>query len=134
MLNPSTATDDVDDPTIRRVIGFTRRLGYNSLIVVNLFARRATRPAHLADPGDPVGPENDQAIASAARTSAAIIAAWGSHGADRALAPRRAHVEALLFQQRDRGPVFCLGYTKGGQPRHPLYLPADTPRVRYVPA
>ena len=125
MLNPSTADGAVDDPTIRRCIGYARAWGCGSLSVVNLYAWRATDPAELTAATDPVGPANDDFIAAAAtvaaRTGAPLVAAWGAH----ARPERIAGVLALPGMSR----LTALACTKSGQPRHPLYLPAGlTPR------
>lgn len=121
MLNPSTADADIDDPTIRRCLRYARSWGCGSLLVVNLFAWRATDPADLATAADPVGPGNDDFIAgaatAAARTGAPLVAAWGAN----ATPERIAHVLALPGMDR----LTALALTKSGQPRHPLYLRAD---------
>lgn len=119
MLNPSTADAARDDPTIRRCAGFARTWGFGGMAVVNLFALRATDPARLRRARDPVGRENDHHIAAAAATADAVVVAWGVHGG---LGARDRAVLALLAGLRPR----CLGVTRAGQPRHPLYLPAAT--------
>lgn len=128
MLNPSTADDMVDDPTIRRCIGFARTWQCGGLVVVNLYALRSTDPRALwADP-DPVGPENDFHLAAAARAfehRAPLVAAWGAH----AKADRIQHV-LTIPAVADR--LQCLGTTKAGAPRHPLYLPATTELERWT--
>lgn len=124
MLNPSTADASVDDPTIRRVRGFSRRAGHYGFIVVNLYALRATDPAELARHDAPNGPDNDAAILAAAEDADQIVCAWGAHP----MAPPRARaVEHLL----DGLPLFCLGTTKEGEPRHPLYVPGTQELARY---
>jgi len=84
MLNPSTADAEVDDPTIRRCIGFARREGYGGIEVVNLYAFRATSPDDLWKAKDPCGPENEGHLISIARASVGygtpIVCAWGAHG------------------------------------------------------
>lgn len=118
MLNPSVATADVDDPTIRKCVGFARLLGCQAVEVANLFALRSTDPRALARHPSPVGEGNDGHILWAARRAAAVILAWGAHGK---LRGRGEAVEAML---RAEGlPVFDLGRTAGGHPRHPLYVP-----------
>lgn len=113
MLNPSTATRHRNDPTIRRCIGFATDWGFDRLRVVNLFGARATRPAELFALDDPVGPGNDRALRRELRSAELVVAAWGVHGARRAaeLVPR------LRFDDWR-----CLGTTKDGHPRHPLYV------------
>jgi hypothetical protein len=117
MLNPSTADERRDDPTIRRCTGFARSLGYGGIHVVNLFAFRARHPRQLFKAADPVGPANDKFIARAARSAGRVVAAWGCHGAHR---ERDRIVTSLLV--RMAASVVCLGRTLGGQPRHPLYI------------
>ena len=126
MLNPSTADATRDDPTLRRCLRFARRDGRGGLIVVNLFALRATDPAALAAHPDPVGPDNDQILCAAIGRGTPVIAAWGTHGA---LHARDQAVLRLLAPAR----LSCLGRTAHGQPRHPLYQPADTPLTDYHP-
>src|SRR4029079_19593153 len=80
MLNPSTADAVKDDPTIRRGSSFSWSWGAGGLVVVNLFAFRATNPADLLDAPDPVGPENDAHVRDAAKGAGLVMAAWGVHG------------------------------------------------------
>ena len=121
MLNPSTADARRDDPTIRRCGGFARAWGFAAMTVVNLFALRATDPARLRRARDPVGRDNDRHILAAAAGASALVLAWGAHGA---LGGRDREVRALLTGHRPE----CLGVTRAGQPRHPLYLPRATCR------
>lgn len=123
MLNPNTADAEHDDPTIRRCVGFARRWGFGRLVVVNLFAWCCRRPRMLREAGDPVGPRNDAHLRRAAAEADRVVAAWGNHG--RLLDRDRAVVELL------GGPLHCLGTTKHGCPRHPLYLASDTPLEAY---
>jgi hypothetical protein len=118
MLNPSTADATQDDPTIRRCIGFAKYWGCTSLTVVNLFALRSTDPSGLAIDHDPVGPDNDTHIAEQIRLHSlgVIVGAWGAHP----FARKRA--EEVM---QKHGPFSCLGTTKAGAPRHPLYVKAD---------
>ena len=117
MLNPSTATEVQNDPTVERCERRARALGAGGFRVVNIFAYRATDPRLMRAQQDPVGPENDAAIVDAVGWGQRLVCAWGSHGAHlgRGLA-----VEALL---RRRGqPLFHLGLTQAGAPKHPLYI------------
>lgn len=128
MLNPSTADEEMDDPTIRRVKAFSRRLGYEALTVVNLYAMRSTDPRGLWAADDPVGPENDAVIAEEAWTAvtddAPIIAAWGANA-------RPERVAQVLAIPHVAPRLHCLGVTSAGAPRHPLYLRGDVPLVRW---
>lgn len=120
-LNPSTADEIQDDPTVRRCIGFARSWGFGRLVLANLFALRSTDPAALAVAQDPIGPRNNTWLRRLSSDAELTIAAWGVHGA---LRRRDQRVLAIL---RD---VHTLGRTKAGHPRHPLYLPGS---VRPVP-
>jgi hypothetical protein len=122
MLNPSTADADVDDPTIRRCIGFARAWKLGGIEVVNLFPYRATDPADLVaarESGVDVTCKaiRDRHILRAMSGSYRLIAAWGAHPMAAAAAPS---VIALT------GGWMCLGHTKAGAPRHPLYMPGGT--------
>lgn len=120
-LNPSTADGTDDDPTIRKCVGFARRLGFGGIVVLNLYAYRATDPRDLWDAADAgidiEGPENDDVIRAhcAHRNRDSVVAAWGAHG-DRS--PRRVAVVRTLAPR-----LSSLGVTKSGAPRHPLMLP-----------
>lgn len=128
MLNPSTADANVDDPTIRRCMTFADDWGYDGIIVVNLFAYRATDPKALALAYDPFGPLNKEALGHhVLRTADKVMAAWGANRAvDQALAIPK--VRALLTSL----PLHCLGTTAAGHPRHPLYVKATTKPVPYT--
>ena len=120
LLNPSTADEQVNDPTIRRCIGFARRWGFGGVEIVNIFAYRSTDPAALRAIADPIGPRNDYHIKAARRRASRCIAAWGNHGS---YLDRSAHVLRALHRL---GDVDCLCQTKAGQPRHPLYVSGGT--------
>lgn len=120
MLNPSTATEVQNDPTVERCERRARTLGFGAFRVTNIFAFRATDPKVMRAAADPVGPGNDAAIRESLPWADRVICAWGTHGAhlDRGRA-----VEALL---RATGtPLFHLGLTQAGAPKHPLYIGYD---------
>jgi hypothetical protein len=117
LLNPSTATEQQNDPTVERCERRARALGAGAFRVTNIFAFRATDPQVMRAAPDPVGPGNDAAIAESALWADRILCAWGTHGAHRG---RGRAVEALL---RATGrPLWHLGLTQDGMPRHPLYV------------
>lgn len=128
MLNPSTATELRNDPTIACCERRTRTLGYGSFEVCNLFAFRATRPADLRAAADPVGPENDAMLIRAARRADDILCAWGNDGGFRG----RGAIVAALLAGTGR-PLWHLGLTQAGAPRHPLYLRRATQPCRWMP-
>lgn len=135
MLNPSTADSDMDDPTIRRLLGFAARgipldgisgkmAGpYDGIDVVNLYALRSPNPKALLGVDDPYGPDNARHHAEFARAyGGMIIVAWGANARPAAVA---------RFEQAT-GPftegliLSCFGTTKDGHPKHPLYLPGNS--------
>lgn len=124
-LNPSTASHDVDDPTIRRCIDFASRWGFGTYIMLNLFAYRSTDPAGLRLVEDPVGACNDECIELVTRDVDCVVVAWGAHSHP-LLKSRAEHVLSLIPNPK------CLGTTKGGSPRHPLYVPGNTELVKFV--
>lgn len=121
-LNPSTADETADDPTIRRCIGFAKSWGCDGIAMLNLFAFRATDPKDMKAFRSPVGQLNDSAILRVTSKCRMTICCWGVHGGFK---NRDSHVKALLFRKQ----TFCLGKTKDGHPKHPLYLPASTERL-----
>lgn len=124
MLNPSTADATLDDPTIRRCIGFAKREGCGRLMVGNLYAFRATHPDVMAAAHDPVGPENRHFLENMAeQVDGPLIAAWGAHWM--VYGGTTAYVRVAF-----EGKLMCLGKTKDGHPRHPLYVKGDTPLER----
>lgn len=124
-LNPSTADETEDDPTIRQCIRFARDWGYGGLLMMNAFAFCATDPKVMAAAEDPVGPGNDEAFGYRRSQVGLIVAAWGAH----CPVERERRVCQVVGQT-----IHCLGRTKAGRPRHPLYLRADTrPEVFWTP-
>ena len=117
MLNPSTATEVQNDPTVERCERRARALGYGGLRVPNIFACRDTDPKLMRAAADPIGPDNDAAIAEGCAWADDVIAAWGTHGAHLS---RGAAVETLL--RASQRPLLHLGLSKAGHPKHPLYI------------
>ena len=116
-LNPSTADHRVDDRTIRRCIQFARSWRFGQLAMANLFALRTSSPHVLRGARDPVGPRNDRWIRRLLGEAAEVVVAWGDHGAYLA---RDRVVLTMLVRPR------CLGLSKLGRPRHPLYMHGTT--------
>ncbi|MEA5583230.1 DUF1643 domain-containing protein [Nodularia harveyana UHCC-0300] len=123
MLNPSIADQEKDDPTLRKCINFAKSWGYGSLEVVNLFAYIATNPRELRQVDEPVGKENNHYLELAINNTSKIILAWGTKGN---LKKRDQEVINLISVQK---PLYCLGITKYGYPRHPLYLKKNTQAI-----
>lgn len=128
-LNPSTADEMKDDPTMRRCKDFAKRWGCGGLLMTNVFAIRATQPAEMMiHPAPNGGAVNYETILEAASRSEIIVAAWGKDGDYRQWGY---HVQCLLANARHK--VQCFKLTKNGQPYHPLYMAAKTPLIDLPP-
>lgn len=130
MLNPSTADANIDDATIRRCMEFSKRWGYGSMFVGNIYAWRSTDPRGLGLSDDPEGPENRGHLQAMASSSDKVIAAWGNHGA----AAGNEYLDLIL--PRTHGGYWHLGKTNRGQPKHPLargksFIPYETQLQEY---
>ena len=129
MLNPSTATEVQNDPTVERCERRARTLGFGAFRVCNIFAWRDTDPKALRLAEDPTGPANDAAIREGCAWADEVICAWGTHGA---LGNRGPRVEQLI---RETGcELYHLGLTKDGHPKHPLYIAYSEQPRPWVPA
>lgn len=115
-LNPSTADETEDDPTIRRCIGFAKSWGYGSLCMINLFAFRATQPADMKKALDPVGPQNLATLEKIYAEARIVVAAWGAHGTYKG--------QGAICLRKFPG-LHYLSLTSSGAPGHPLYLKSD---------
>ena len=115
-LNPSTADEVKNDPTVRRCIGYAKDWGYTAICMTNIFAYRATLPGDMMAVSDPVGPQNDSALVEVAQDACIVIAAWGVNGS---YLNRGEEVQKLLPN------LHYLKLTKEGFPAHPLYLPKN---------
>lgn len=126
LLNPSTADEQRNDPTIRRCMGFARAWKFGSMDVVNLFAYRATHYRELFKVNDPIGEENNRFLMQAVERCSIIVLGWGTRGT---MLGRDRQVISFLAGRKD---VYCLGFTKNGLPRHPLYVRGDTKLVSFT--
>ena len=123
-LNPSTAGERIDDATIRRDKRFARGFGYGAISALNLYGLRSTDPKGITRVDDPVGPDNDAHLDAAAAEHDLIVFAWGVHAQ-----PARARAVATRIWricQSTGGTVAVLGWTQGGQPKHPLRMRRDS--------
>lgn len=125
MLNPSTADEHRNDPTVARCETRARSMGYGGVMIANIFAFRATRPQDLKLADAPVGALNDAVLTHWTRQAGMTIAAWGVHGGHQNQAPK-------VAQTLD-GPLYHLGLTKDGHPRHPLYVSFATQPAEWRP-
>ncbi|MAX82399.1 MAG: hypothetical protein CL843_19750 [Crocinitomicaceae bacterium] len=125
MLNPSTADASVDDPTIRRLIGFAKSWGYGGFIVVNLFAMRTPKPVMLKTAADPVGPDNAKHLSEVAGLVDTVICAWGNHGKF-AMADKLA-----MVCMHGKTVTKALHINADGSPKHPLYIKGDAVPVPF---
>ena len=123
-LNPSTADQTRNDPTITRCINFASSWGYGGVCVTNLFGFRATAPTELKAHHDPIGKENDAWVHEMAKGAAITVAAWGNHGK---FLNRSLEILPSLDQ------LHCIKMNKSGEPAHPLYLKAELKPVPMIP-
>jgi hypothetical protein len=112
-LNPSTADQEINDPTIRRCIAYAKNWGYGGVLVGNLFAYRATLPQNLRKTSRPVGPDNEKWLLKMASAADLVIACWGNHGS---------HLNQDQSIQQLLPELHCLKLNSTGAPAHPLYL------------
>lgn len=124
-LNPSTADETVDDPTIRRCIGFARDWGFSALVMTNLCAFRATDPERMMRAEEPAGPDNDRWLREEARSAGMVLVAWGANPV--AIDVGRRAIRYVLGGVA----LYCLGLTQAGAPRHPLYIAKTTRPVLF---
>lgn len=126
MLNPSTADATVNDATIRTLIRMVRIWGYESFIVLNLYAYRSTDPKVLKKVADPIGPLNDEYIKAYAEVFPDVLVGWGNHAE-----PKRAAQVISLLRSLDAN-IYTVGQNANGSPKHPLYTAATTKLTPYL--
>jgi len=122
-LNPSTADEVEDDPTVTRCINFAKSWGYGGLCIANIFAYRATKPSDMMAAQEPIGSSNDDWLIKLACDAGVVVAAWGNGGRHQ---NRSKHVVKLLPK------LHCLKMNTSGEPAHPLYLNSDSQPVPMV--
>ena len=127
-LNPSTATAGSDDATVRKCVALARTWGFSGMTMANLFAVRCRYPQILSTHQDPVGPDNDRFLLPAVKQAHTVVAMWGNHGLKSygQLARRDQYILSL------RDDWQCLGITKHGAPRHPLYVASSSTFVNFT--
>ncbi len=124
MLNPSSADELVEDPTVSRCVNFTRAWGFGTMEIVNLYAYRTPKPERLRNVTDPVGPDNLTYVQDAMRHADKIVVGWGAK-VD-VMQHNPSPVIAAEMAEHEFSPVHCLGVTvKTGHPRHPLFVRKD---------
>ncbi len=129
MLNPSKATEVQNDPTVERCERRARALGFGAFQVTNIFAWRDTDPFAMRKAADPIGPANDAAILTGVDWADLVIAAWGTHGAHLKRGPQMAEILHATGK-----PVYTLGLSKHGHPKHPLYISYRQDPVLWQPS
>ena len=130
-LNPSTADERNNDPTVTRCINFAKAWGFPGMWMLNLFGLRSTDPRLLSQTMNPYGDDNWQTVLQVVtQTCSKIVLCWGNHGQfDRA--GDRFLSQLLLAASGCSKPLFCFGRTKVGEPKHPLYLPGNAPLMKW---
>lgn len=112
-LNPSTATELKNDPTVARIMNYAKDWGYGGASVCNVFGYRATDPKNMKAQKYPTGPDNDSLILEEAKNCDKVIACWGNHAL---------HMNRARELRPKLGELYCLGTNSNGEPKHPLYL------------
>lgn len=135
MLNPSTADVTINDPTIVRAMGSAKAWGFSRLVVLNLFAYRATKPKDLLRAADPVGPLNYDYLLDAFRSYSPLgpyrfLVAWGANFGKTAMKRDRV-VEVCVMAELLGVPLYCLEKNADGSPKHPLYVKGDVQMKRW---
>lgn len=115
-LNPSTADETENDPTITRCINFAKSWGYGGVCMANLFAFRATEPNDMKASPEPVGLDNDAWLVKLSKEADIVVAAWGNHGS---FLKRSNIVKDALSS------LYFIKMNKSGEPAHPLYLKSN---------
>jgi len=126
MLNPSTADADIDDPTIRRCIGFAKSWGFGGLYVGNLFAYRSTQPNGLLEPDDAVGIDNNYHLQEMSKECEIAICAWGNSPILSKIKPKHEPLKYVGI------PLHYIELSKNGTPKHPLYLKSELKPVNHT--
>lgn len=121
MLNPSTADENVNDPTVERCRRRAEMMGYGGLVVINIFAYRSTDPRELKKKNiDPVGMQNNMQIVEAGKRCKMVICGWGKHGS------LHGRGKEVLEMMKFWGiKTRALRLNKDGSPAHPLYIGYD---------
>jgi hypothetical protein len=120
-LNPSTADETTDDPTLIRCMNFAKAWGYGGVCMSNLFAYRATEPADMKAADNPIGTQNNKWLKLLAQDAGLIVAAWGNDGA---------YLNRSAYVKKRFPEMHCLKMNKSGEPAHPLYQRADVLPVK----
>lgn len=126
-LNPSTADEKQDDPTIRRCIVFAKDWGFSAMCMTNIFAWRDTLPANMKKSAEPIGERNDELLLKVLQKAKLVVAAWGTHGSH---LNRSAKVRIML--KNIAVELKCFGVGVDGEPFHPLYQPKTRPLIPYT--
>lgn len=119
-LNPSKADEYIDDPTIRKCVGFARRWGMDLLVMVNVCAWRSRHPKEMQQAPDPIGPKNESKLREIAASAEIVVAAWGQNQ----IPPDAQRAADWILSLPH---VRCLGKNDNGTPKHPLFVPYSTP-------
>lgn len=115
-LNPSTADETEDDPTLGRCVDFADSWGYGGVYMLNLFAFRATKPKDMFNASEPIGEENDTYLKNYANKVDKIVCAWGNDG----------KYQGRSSEIRNNfNNLFYLKMNQTGEPAHPLYLKSE---------
>jgi hypothetical protein len=132
--NPSTATAEKTDHSKSRIRNFAAAWGFDGFALGNRFAGgRSPKPDDLNGMADPIGPDNDKYLAWLAANTHQIICAWGD-----LFCPPARTIEVVSLLRASGQPLYCLGTTKAGMPKHPAargrqHIPRDQQPELWTP-
>ena len=118
MFNPSVADDKKDDPTIRRLINFTKKFNYGGFFVGNIFSLISSYPKQI-DRSSGISQKNLKEIKKLINKSEKVVYAWGNS------TPEPNFLMELVLNPK------CFGKNLDGSPKHPLYLPSNACLINY---
>jgi hypothetical protein len=117
-MNPSTADESVDDPTVRKEVYLSHKWGYGKYIKTNLTPYRATNPKNIDHTlVNMFAYENLTTILNLATQAQCVVACWGNNQSLKEWAD-----QTLRALRIAKVSLYCLGKNKNGSPKHPLYL------------
>ncbi len=121
-LNPSAEDGELNNPTIRRCIGFAKRWGFGRLFITNLFSFKTSSPKDLFNSENPIGNKNDYWLKKLSKKVDKVVLAYGNHGKF-----KNRHEEILKIIH----DPYCIKKSKTGMPMHPLYLKYTEEPIRF---
>ena len=118
MLNPSIGNESIDDPTIRRLLSFTKKFDYGGFFVGNLFTYITPNPKTL-DTSIGITNKNLNVLTNLVSKADEVVFAWGNS------------IEEPNELKKLISNPMCFGKNLNGTPKHPLYLPSNSKIIKF---